>query len=137
MKAHLTILLLTFLYSGHGLSQNQAIADHPFFALMIGGTWTEAGEMALPQGAVSGKSTSEAKAIMDGQWIQQDGKAEFGSTTWEWRWMFRLATTKDGKQIVQARYIDTNGQVSDYFGEFVKDGKALRLSDPSARQSRM
>ena len=128
MKTFLAILLLTVIFSGHGISQDQTIAEHPFFKPMIGGTWTESGEMALPQGAVSGKSTSEAKAVMDGQWIQQDGKAEFGSTTWEWRWMFRLAATQNGKQVVQARYIDTNGQVSDYLGEFVKEGKGLRLS---------
>ena len=67
MKAHFTILLLTFLHSGHSVSQNQTIANRSFFAPITGETWTEAGEMVLPQGAVSGKSTSEAKTIMDGQ----------------------------------------------------------------------
>ncbi len=42
--------------------------------------------------------------------------------------MFQLVTTKDGKVIVQARYIDTNGQVADYLGEFVNEGKSLRLA---------
>jgi|GEM_PF-930139 hypothetical protein len=67
MKAHFIILLLTFMYSGHSLSQNQTITNRSFFAPMTGEAWTQAGEMTLPQGAVSGKFTSEAKTIMDGQ----------------------------------------------------------------------
>lgn len=109
-------------------SQDTTIAEHSFFAPMIGGSWTETGEMVQPQGAVAGKSTSETQAVLDGQWLQQDGAAEFGSTSWKWRWMFRLARTRDGKEVIQARYIDTNGQVADYLGEFVNDGKSLRLA---------
>ncbi len=41
--------------------------DTVVFAPMTGEAWTQAGEMTLPQGAVSGKFTSEAKTIMDGQ----------------------------------------------------------------------
>lgn len=55
------------MYSGHSLSQNQTITNRSFFAPMTGEAWTQAGEMTLPQGAVSGKFTSEAKTIMDGQ----------------------------------------------------------------------
>lgn len=67
MKAHFIIILLTFMYSGHSLFQNQTITNRSFFAPMTGETWTQAEEMTLPQGAGSGKSTSEAKTIMDGQ----------------------------------------------------------------------
>ena len=108
-------------------SEDATIEKHPFFASMIGGSWTEVGEMAQPQGAVSGRSTSQTVAILGGQWLQQDGKASFGSATWDWRWMFRLAKTQDGKEVVQARYIDTNGQVADYLGEIVGEGNVLRL----------
>ncbi|MEM9015911.1 MAG: hypothetical protein AAGC68_02775 [Verrucomicrobiota bacterium] len=122
------ILALAIVLLSPGLAQEGTIAEHPFFASLIGGSWTETGEVVLPQGATAGSSTSEATTVLGGQWIQQDGKATFGEASWEWRWMFRLATTPDGKEIVQARYMDTNGQVADYLGEFVADGNGLRLS---------
>ncbi|MDB3941770.1 hypothetical protein N9406_12500 [Verrucomicrobiales bacterium] len=54
MKAHFIILLLTFMYSGHSLSQNQTITNRSFFAPTTGETWTQAGELIRSQGAVSG-----------------------------------------------------------------------------------
>lgn len=130
MKVLTIHLLIALTLTGSALSQNRTIAEHPFFASMLEGSWTEAGEMVQPQGAVAGKSTSKTKAVLNGQWLQQDGTAEFGSSTWEWRWMFRLATTNEGKEVVQARYLDTNGQIGDYIGEIVNEGTVLRLSRP-------
>ena len=128
MRSLSACFLFSLLLVGSSIGQDSLISKHPFFSPMLDGSSTEKGEMALPQGAVAGESTSEAKAILGGQWIQQDGKAAFGSTNWEWRWMFRLAKTQDGKEVVQARYMDTNGQVADYLGEIMNDGKVLRLS---------
>lgn len=130
MRSFRTFALIVLLLPSLASAQERIIADHPFFAPMIGGSWTETGELALPEGAVSGSSTSETQVVLGGQWLQQDGKASFGEATWEWRWMFRLARTSDGKEVVQARYLDTNGQVSDYLGEIVGEGKVLRLSRP-------
>lgn len=93
MKAILASLSLISLTTGTGLSQPQTIADHPFFASMIGGTSTETGEMVQAGRAVAGKSTSDTGSVLGGQWLQQDGTAAFGDSSREWRWMFRLVAT--------------------------------------------
>lgn len=130
MRKFFATLLLPLLITGSALAQNRTIDEHPFFASMLEGSWTETGEMVQPQGAASGKATSKTVAVLDGQWLEQNGSAEFGNLSWKWRWMFRLATTNDGKEVVQARYVDTNGQVADYIGEIINDGKVLRLTRP-------
>ena len=127
MKALLLPFIILTVFCGTGYSQNAKIGNHPFFASLLEGSWTESGEILQPQGSVPGSSTSEARAILNGHWIQQDGEALFGSLKWNWRWMFSLAKTKDGKEVIRARYIDTNGQTTDYVGEFISEGKILRL----------
>jgi len=128
MKRFLTFLFLPAILVNLAMGEETTIAEHPFFKPILEGAWTEEGEMATPQGVAKGKSTFEAKTVLDGQWIQQDGSAKFGSIAWEWRWMFRLVKVAEDQQVVQARYIDTNGQVADYLGEVIAEGKALRLS---------
>ena len=124
------ICLALIITSGLAEAEEAKIADHPFFSPMLKGTWTESGQMAVAGKAVEGKSVSKSQSILGGFWIQQDGDAEFGTAKWTWRWMFRLRQTEAGKEIVQARYLDSKGQTTDYIGEWNEAKTSLRFLKP-------
>ncbi len=103
------------------------IADHPLFTSMLDGTWTETGEVLLDGQAVKSENKSTCKLVLNGTWFQQDGTGTFGEKKIEWRWMFRLVKAKDGRTLIQARFIDDSGQVSDFIGAFNNDETGVRL----------
>lgn len=108
-------------------AQERKIVEHPFFQAILDGEWNESGQAVIGGKVLEGESVFSAESVLGGLWIQQDGKAKFGNLEWDWRWMFRLRRGPNTKEIVQGRYIDSLGQVSDYLGEWNESATVLRL----------
>lgn len=111
-------LFITTSLIGFGHALEVKTAEHPFFREMLGNC-VEKGKVVAPG---SGKVIPLAvemklQPVQDGLWVQEDGTASGPGLRFTFRWMFRVVE-REGKQIVFARYIDSNGQANEYLGGF-------------------
>lgn len=121
MKFLLTSFVVFFL-SLNSHAQDLKTAEHPFFKAMIG-ECKEEGKLVLPgaKEPLSMKADMKLMPILDGVWIQEDGKATTSQFNFSFRWMFQVRG-----ETVFGRFIDSNGQIQDYTGSFM-DEKNLVL----------